>query len=82
MRRARSGPGGVSQWDTRTAYFWKQSSWGGPIAGSCYTIRVFHSGGKSAGNGAHKHKHGGGGGGGGGLPVATPAPAPTGTVAP
>jgi membrane peptidoglycan carboxypeptidase len=36
MRRARGGPGRVGQYDSRTAYFWKQSSWGGAIAGPCY----------------------------------------------
>ena len=36
MRRARGGPGRTGQYDSRTAYFWKQSSWGGPIAGPCY----------------------------------------------
>ena len=36
MRRARSGPGRTGQYDSKTAYFWKQSSWGGPIAGACY----------------------------------------------
>ena len=29
-------PARTGQYDSRTAYFWKQSSWGGPIAGSCY----------------------------------------------
>ncbi len=33
MRRARGGPGRTGQYDSRTAYFWKQSSWGGAIAG-------------------------------------------------
>jgi membrane peptidoglycan carboxypeptidase len=36
MRRARGGPGRVGKYDSRTAYFWQQSSWGGPIAGPCY----------------------------------------------
>ena len=36
MRRARGGPGRTGQYDSRTAYFWKQSSWGGAIAGACY----------------------------------------------
>ncbi|MEA2619237.1 MAG: hypothetical protein QOC97_10, partial [Chloroflexota bacterium] len=76
MRRARSGPGRVSQWGTRTAYFWKQSSWGGPIAGSCYSSRPTHGGGNQAPK--HKGKHGGGGG----LPLPTPAPAPTISPAP
>ena len=39
MRRARGGPGRTGQYDSKTAYFWKQSSWGGSIAGSCYRAR-------------------------------------------
>jgi membrane peptidoglycan carboxypeptidase len=35
LRRARSGPGRVGRYDSRTAYFWKQSSWGGPLIGGC-----------------------------------------------
>ncbi|MEO8438320.1 MAG: transglycosylase domain-containing protein, partial [Chloroflexota bacterium] len=35
MSRARGGPGRVGPYDSRTAYFWKESSWGGSIAGSC-----------------------------------------------
>jgi len=76
MRRARSGPGRISQWGTRTAYFWKQSSWGGQIAGSCSASRPTHGGGNQAPK--HKGKHGGGGG----LPLPTPAPAPTTSPAP
>jgi len=76
MRRARSGPGRISQWGTRTAYFWKQSSWGGPIAGSCSSSRPTHGGGNQAPK--HKGKHGGGGG----LPLPSPAPAPTTSPAP
>jgi hypothetical protein len=39
MRRARGGPGRTGQYDSKTAYFWKQSSWGGSIAGPCYRAR-------------------------------------------
>ena len=35
LRRARSGPGSGGRYDSRTAYFWKQSSWGGPLMGGC-----------------------------------------------
>ena len=40
MRRARGGPGRAGQYDSRTAYFWEQSSWGGPLAGPCQRIRI------------------------------------------
>ena len=30
-----AGPASRGQYDSRTAYFWGQSSWGGSIAGSC-----------------------------------------------
>ncbi|HET7677056.1 MAG TPA: transglycosylase domain-containing protein [Candidatus Limnocylindrales bacterium] len=32
-RRARAGPGRVGRYDTATAYFWGERSWGGPIHG-------------------------------------------------
>jgi membrane peptidoglycan carboxypeptidase len=35
MRRARSGPGVGGRYDSRTAYFWGRSSWGGTLAGFC-----------------------------------------------
>jgi len=46
MRRARGGPGRMGQYDSRTAYFWKQSSWGGPIAGPCSRPKPTHDRGK------------------------------------
>src|SRR6478752_3632048 len=50
--RARSGPGRTGQFDSRTAYFWGRSSWGGPLVGSC---AVRHSsGGQGGGHGGHK----------------------------
>jgi membrane peptidoglycan carboxypeptidase len=33
--RARSGPGVTGRHESRTAYFWGESSWGGPLAGPC-----------------------------------------------
>jgi peptidoglycan glycosyltransferase len=51
-RRARSGPGRTGQFDSRTAYFWGRTSWGGPLVGSC---AVRHSsGGHGGGHGGHK----------------------------
>ena len=35
-----AGRGVTGQYDSRTAYFWKQSSWGGSMAGACYRSRV------------------------------------------
>ncbi|MFL5675437.1 MAG: penicillin-binding transpeptidase domain-containing protein, partial [Chloroflexota bacterium] len=44
MSRARSGPGQTGPFDSRTAYFWGRTSWGGPIMGSCAprVVRHFH----------------------------------------
>ncbi len=60
MARARRGTGQVSPYDTRTAYFWSQNSWGGPLAGaSCSGSKASN---QRAGPGAgfhrkHKPKH-------------------------
>ena len=35
LRRAHRGTGVRGQHDSRTAYFWGESSWGGPLAGAC-----------------------------------------------
>lgn len=35
LARARRGPGVLGPLDTRTAYFWGRSSWGGRLAGPC-----------------------------------------------
>jgi membrane peptidoglycan carboxypeptidase len=72
MRRARGGPGRTGQYDSRTAYFWKQSSWGGSIAGSCYRPRP-------TGRNHDKHgKHGDKPG----KPPEPPPPPPPPTTAP
>src|SRR6478735_2311820 len=55
MRRARGGPGRTGQYDSKTAYFWKQSSWGGSIAGSCYRARPHADHGRDKG-GKHRGK--------------------------
>ena len=36
LARARRGTGVGGRHDSRTAYFWGESSWGGPLAGACY----------------------------------------------
>ena len=35
VSRARRGVGVVGKWDSKTAYFWGERSWGGPIIGAC-----------------------------------------------
>jgi hypothetical protein len=37
LRRARRGTGIAGGYDSRTAYFWGERSWGGPLAGACPT---------------------------------------------
>jgi membrane peptidoglycan carboxypeptidase len=36
LRRARRGTGVEGRHESRTAYFWGERSWGGPLAGACY----------------------------------------------
>ena len=58
MRRARRGQGVTGPLDSRTAYFWKQSSWGGSLAGACAPVRVRADGdhgGKGHDGGKPKH---------------------------
>ena len=60
-RRARSGPGRTGPFNSRTAYFWGRTSWGGPIMGSCGTIRHVTTGGHNGPKGdrppkPHGHK--------------------------
>ncbi|HEV8403251.1 MAG TPA: transglycosylase domain-containing protein [Candidatus Limnocylindrales bacterium] len=69
MRRARSGPGTRGQYDSRTAYFWGQSSWGGPIAGTCSSQRVIHHGPQRPVKDKHKKPPP--------PPHGTPAPSPS-----
>ena len=65
MARARRGAGQVGPFDSRTAYFWQEPSWGGPLARSCGTPRPDAGG---------KGDKGGGGGGGGGKHQRPPKP--------
>ena len=89
LARARRGVGTVSPFDTRTAYFWSRTGWGGPLFGTCApkpkpTPRPPKDGGGggggAGGGGGGGGGHGGGGGGGGGNqpPDPTPTPAPAG----
>jgi membrane peptidoglycan carboxypeptidase len=84
LRRARRGTGVTGQYGSTTAYFWEQSSWGGPLAGACAPPprprdrdqdrprdeRPEPGNGNGNGNG----NGGGGGGGGGEEPEPDPEP--------
>jgi peptidoglycan glycosyltransferase len=71
LRRARSGPGRTGQFDSKTAYFWKESSWGGPLLGSCApTVR----------HGDRHHGQDGRKPGGGKKPGKKPPPPPNGVA--
>jgi membrane peptidoglycan carboxypeptidase len=57
LRRAFRGPGVVGQFDSATAYFWGEGSWGGPLAGSCFRPRAERvEGGGRGDGGEHKKK--------------------------
>ena len=58
LRRAHRGPGVTGRHESRTAYFWGERSWGGPLAGSCYRPRPERHAGNGRGEG---RDHGGGG---------------------
>src|SRR5258706_554914 len=73
LARARRGVGVVGPYDTRTAYFWQRTGWGGPLLGTCAPKPEPSKPPKHGGGG-----HGGaGGGGGGGGAQPTPSPDPT-----
>jgi membrane peptidoglycan carboxypeptidase len=75
LARARRGVGVTGQYDTRTAYFWGRTGWGGPLLGSCAPPRQAKQ--KQDKGGAGQNGKGNGkdkGGGGGGQPDPTPAP--------
>ncbi|MEA2578814.1 MAG: hypothetical protein QOD78_2402, partial [Chloroflexota bacterium] len=78
LQRARRGVGVSGQYDSATAYFWKENSWGGPLYGACHRPKAAPP--KEKGHGHDKKDKGGGGtvpppppG-----PIATPAPPPAG----
>ena len=60
MRRASGGPGQLGAYDSRTAYFWGQASWGGPLMGSCSSSKAGPGGqgqnGQQPGHTGKKHK--------------------------
>jgi membrane peptidoglycan carboxypeptidase len=57
MRRAHRGPGVVGPLDSRTAYFWKQSSWGGSLLGTCGPARRADAGQGGRGDHGGKPRH-------------------------
>jgi penicillin-binding protein 1A len=75
MARARRGPGVTGRFDSRTAYFWGQHSWGGPIDGPCAKPKPKPTPvPPSLPPGLNPGGPPGGGGGGGGGPKPTPPP--------
>jgi hypothetical protein len=56
MARARQGTGRTGPYGSTTAYFWKQSSWGGQIMGSCSSRTASSSGGHQGQKATLHHK--------------------------
>jgi membrane peptidoglycan carboxypeptidase len=56
LRRARGGVGVSGRYDSSTAYFWGESSWGGPLFGSCAAPRPKHDD-SHHGDDHHGHHH-------------------------
>ena len=75
LRRAHRGAGVTGRYDSATAYFWKESSWGGPLFGSCQRPKPPPDK-KNKHDDKPKKDEGGprNGGDGGGAPAPTPAP--------
>jgi membrane peptidoglycan carboxypeptidase len=71
LARARRGVGVTGKYDSSTAYFWDESSWGGPLAGGCYRPRL--DPGSNPGTGDKKKPP---------KPGAAPTPTPPPTPAP
>jgi membrane peptidoglycan carboxypeptidase len=77
LRRARRGEGVRGRHDSSTAYFWGESSWGGPLYGSCPRPKPEPKQDKDkdrGGDGDDDDGGRGGGGGNGGDPKPTPPP--------
>ena len=66
LRRARRGPGVEGRLDSRTAYFWGERSWGGPLLGPCRERSADRDGDRDRPGKGKKPKPGDGAGGGGG----------------
>lgn len=56
MTRARQGTGRLGAYGSRTAYFWGQSSWGGPLMGSCPSGKASGGGPDQKGTLHQKHQ--------------------------
>jgi membrane peptidoglycan carboxypeptidase len=69
LSRARRGVGVTGKYDSATAYFWGESSWGGPLAGACYRPRPPETAPPERGNSDKKKKPP--------KPAPEPTPAPT-----
>lgn len=78
LARARRGVGVEGRYQSRTAYFWGRTSWGGPLVGPCAPKPkpVDQKPPKDPGNGGGGAGGGGGGGDGGGKPKPSPPPIP------
>jgi membrane peptidoglycan carboxypeptidase len=74
LRRARRGVGVSGRYDSATAYFWKESSWGGPLYGACYRPKPPPE--KKDKDADKPKKDKGPGQGGGGTPAPEPTPPP------
>lgn len=72
LARARRGVGVVGPYDSRTAYFWGRTGWGGPLLGPCAPKPKP----PEKKQDEDKPGKGGDGGGGGGEPSPTPLPLP------
>jgi hypothetical protein len=72
LSRARRGVGVTGKYDSSTAYFWGESSWGGPLAGACYRPRPEQDRGERGSDDKKKPPKPGG------EPTPSPTPAPTG----
>ncbi|MDQ3128299.1 MAG: penicillin-binding transpeptidase domain-containing protein, partial [Chloroflexota bacterium] len=77
LSRARRGVGVVGPYESRTAYFWERSGWGGPLLGTCAPKpKPKPEEPTPAEPKPPKDPGDPGGGGGGGKPTPTPPPAP------
>ena len=76
LSRARRGVGVVGPYDTRTAYFWERTGWGGPLIGTCAPKPAPKPTGPPKHGGPGNGSGGGNGNGGGGQPSPSPDPTP------
>jgi membrane peptidoglycan carboxypeptidase len=77
IARARRGVGITGPYDSRTAYFWERTGWGGKLIGSCAPPPRPKPDKPKDGTGPPGHDGDKGGKGGGPTPPPEPAPAPT-----